>query len=69
MISFIYNVLFSVYFRQCYVCLPPHQSLTPGHCLIVPIHHVPCSVQADEDLWSEVQVRQQHYLIHLALGM
>ncbi|KAK3869139.1 hypothetical protein Pcinc_025533 [Petrolisthes cinctipes] len=40
---------------KCYVCLPPHQSLTPGHCLIVPIHHVPCSVQADEDLWSEVQ--------------
>lgn len=41
---------------KSYVCLPPHESLTPGHCLIVPIHHVACSVQADEDLWSEIQI-------------
>ncbi|XP_066943076.1 CWF19-like protein 2 isoform X2 [Macrobrachium rosenbergii] len=40
---------------KAYVCLPPHESLTSGHCLIVPIHHVMCSVQADEDLWSEIQ--------------
>ncbi|KAG7177631.1 CWF19-like protein 2-like [Homarus americanus] len=40
---------------KSYVCLPPHESLTPGHCLIVPIHHIACSVQADEDLWSEIQ--------------
>lgn len=41
--------------KKAYICLPPHQSLTPGHCLIVPIHHIACSVQADEDLWSEIQ--------------
>nr|XP_045626090.1 CWF19-like protein 2 [Procambarus clarkii] len=40
---------------KSYVCLPPHESLTPGHCLIVSIHHIPSSVQADEDLWSEIQ--------------
>lgn len=40
---------------KAYVCLPPYESLTPGHCLIIPVHHVMCSVQADEDLWSEIQ--------------
>lgn len=41
--------------KKCYVSLPVHQSLTPGHCCITPIHHVSCCVQAEEDLWDEVQ--------------
>lgn len=40
---------------KSYVCLPNHESLTPGHCHIVPVHHIACSVQSDEDLWSEIQ--------------
>lgn len=40
---------------KCYVSLPTHQSLTPGHCCIAPIHHISCCVQAEEDLWAEVQ--------------
>ncbi|XP_063852445.1 CWF19-like protein 2 [Scylla paramamosain] len=41
--------------KKCYVSLPTHQSLTPGHCCISPIHHISCCVQAEEDLWDEVQ--------------
>ncbi|MPC53198.1 CWF19-like protein 2 [Portunus trituberculatus] len=41
--------------KKCYVSLPAHQSLTPGHCCISPIHHISCCVQAEEDLWDEVQ--------------
>ncbi|KAK7067195.1 hypothetical protein SK128_003604, partial [Halocaridina rubra] len=39
---------------KAYICLPPHESLTPGHCLIVPIQHVMSSIHADEDLWEEI---------------
>ncbi|XP_067013384.2 CWF19-like protein 2 [Anabrus simplex] len=40
---------------KTYLCLPPHQSLTTGHCLIVPMFHVPCATQLDEDVWAEMQ--------------
>ena len=40
---------------KCYVSLPPHASLTPGHCILSPIHHVPCQTQLDEDVWEEMQ--------------
>ncbi|KAJ9600228.1 hypothetical protein L9F63_009475 [Diploptera punctata] len=40
---------------KVYLCLPPHQSLTEGHCLIVPMFHTPCATQLDEDVWNEVQ--------------
>uniref|UniRef100_A0A1B6LZF2 CWF19-like protein 2 n=1 Tax=Graphocephala atropunctata TaxID=36148 RepID=A0A1B6LZF2_9HEMI len=39
----------------CYLCVPPHQSLTENHCLIVPTHHTPCATQLDEDVWKEIQ--------------
>jgi len=38
-----------------YVCLPAHQSLTEGHCLVAPVRHVPCATQLDEDVWQEMQ--------------
>nr|CAD7410868.1 unnamed protein product [Timema poppensis] len=41
---------------QVYLCLPSHQSLTEGHCLIVPMFHVPCATQLDEEVWTEVQL-------------
>ncbi|XP_021916125.1 CWF19-like protein 2 isoform X2 [Zootermopsis nevadensis] len=41
--------------NKVYVCLPPHQSLTEGHCLIVPMYHTSCGTQLDEDVWSEMQ--------------
>nr|XP_037277176.1 CWF19-like protein 2 isoform X1 [Rhipicephalus microplus] len=41
---------------RAYLCLPPYQSLTEGHCLIVPQAHVACGTLLDEDVWLEVQV-------------
>nr|CAD7265233.1 unnamed protein product [Timema shepardi] len=41
---------------KVYLCLPSHQSLTEGHCLIVPMFHVPCATQLDEEVWTEVQL-------------
>lgn len=40
---------------KVYLCLPPYQSLTEGHCLIIPMYHTPCATQLDEDVWSEMQ--------------
>lgn len=40
---------------KSYVCLPPYQSLTEGHCLIIPLHHNTCSTMLDEDVWEEIQ--------------
>lgn len=38
-----------------YVSLPWHEGLQIGHCMIVPMQHVACSTQLDEDVWNEVQ--------------
>lgn len=42
-----------------YLSVPVHQSLTEGHCLIVPMEHTMCSMQMDENVWSEVRVFQK----------
>lgn len=41
---------------RTYLCLPAHQSLTDGHCLVVPQAHVAAGTLLDEDVWLEVQV-------------
>ncbi|KAG1670253.1 CWF19-like protein 2 [Nymphon striatum] len=41
---------------RTYLCLPPRQSLTEGHCMIVPMQHSTCATQLDEDVWSEIQI-------------
>ncbi len=30
--------------------------MSDGHCLIVPMQHVTCGTQTDEDVWAEIQV-------------
>ena len=42
-----------------YLSVPFHQSLTEGHCLIVPMEHTVCSMQMDENVWSEVRIFQK----------
>ena len=42
-----------------YLSVPFHQSLTEGHCLIVPMEHTVCSMQMDENVWSEVHIFQK----------
>ena len=42
-----------------YLCAPPHQSLTEGHCMIVPLHHSPCFLQLDENVVSEIKIFQK----------
>lgn len=39
---------------NAYVSLPWHEGLQLGHCIIVPLAHVSCSTQLDEDVWSEI---------------
>ena len=39
-----------------YVCAPWHTSLAEGHCYIVPMEHVTCSLFLDENVWSEVDI-------------
>lgn len=39
-----------------YLSLPWHEPLQAGHCLIIPIQHVSCSTNLDEDVWNEVVV-------------
>ncbi|XP_048512561.1 CWF19-like protein 2 homolog isoform X2 [Athalia rosae] len=40
---------------KVYMSLPSYGSLTSGHCIIAPIHHVICQTQLDEDVWEELQ--------------
>uniref|UniRef100_A0A1B6EDH0 Cwf19-like C-terminal domain-containing protein n=1 Tax=Clastoptera arizonana TaxID=38151 RepID=A0A1B6EDH0_9HEMI len=42
--------------NKCYLCLPPYESLTMGHCLIIPTFHVTCATLLDEDVWDEIQI-------------
>lgn len=37
-----------------YLSLPPQEPLTDGHCMLVPIRHVPCGTQLDENEWSDL---------------
>ena len=39
-----------------YLAAPDYESLTDGHCLLVPMQHVVCSTALDENVWSEVEV-------------
>lgn len=42
-----------------YLSLPWHEGLQTGHCLIVPMQHVSCSTQLDEDVWEEIKSFQK----------
>ncbi|CAL8111702.1 unnamed protein product [Orchesella dallaii] len=41
--------------EKSYLCAPPYQSLAEGHCLIIPMSHVSCATDLDEDVWAEMQ--------------
>ncbi|XP_067842240.1 CWF19-like protein 2 isoform X2 [Heptranchias perlo] len=41
---------------KVYLCLPNYQSMTEGHCLIVPLQHHTAGTILDEDIWEEVQL-------------
>ncbi|XP_033631747.1 CWF19-like protein 2 [Asterias rubens] len=41
---------------KVYLCVPANQSLTEGHCFIIPMHHTSSSTAVDEDVWSEIQI-------------
>lgn len=42
-----------------YLAVPSHQSITEGHCVLVPIEHTTCSLQMDENVWSEIRMFQK----------
>ena len=39
-----------------YLAAPDYESLTDGHCLLVPMMHVMCATALDENVWSEIEV-------------
>jgi len=39
-----------------YLAAPDFESLTDGHCLLIPMQHVVCSTALDENVWSEIEV-------------
>uniref|UniRef100_A0A6V7KZM5 Cwf19-like C-terminal domain-containing protein n=1 Tax=Bracon brevicornis TaxID=1563983 RepID=A0A6V7KZM5_9HYME len=41
--------------KKIYISLPSHTSLTSGHCIIAPIHHISCQTQMDEDVYEELK--------------
>nr|XP_056714106.1 CWF19-like protein 2 [Euleptes europaea] len=41
--------------NKVYLSLPNYQSLTEGHCLIVPMQHFTAATLLDEDIWEEIQ--------------
>ncbi|XP_051882070.1 CWF19-like protein 2 isoform X2 [Pristis pectinata] len=41
---------------KVYLCLPNYQSMTEGHCLIVPLQHHTAGNLLDEDIWEEMQL-------------
>ena len=41
--------------KTCYLALPPHTPLAPGHCFIAPMCHVCCGTLLDEDVHAEMQ--------------
>ncbi|KAF5297345.1 hypothetical protein FQA39_LY12184 [Lamprigera yunnana] len=40
--------------QTIYLSLPAYEPLTNGHCLIVPVRHISCSTQLDENEWEEM---------------
>uniref|UniRef100_A0ABM5FWG7 CWF19-like protein 2 isoform X1 n=1 Tax=Pogona vitticeps TaxID=103695 RepID=A0ABM5FWG7_9SAUR len=42
--------------NKVYLSLPNYQSLTEGHCMIVPMQHYTAATLLDEDIWQEIQV-------------
>ncbi len=42
-----------------YLAVPSHQSIIEGHCLLVPVEHTTCSLQMDENVWSEIRIFQK----------
>lgn len=42
-----------------YLAVPSHQSITEGHCWLVPVEHTTCALQMDENVWSEIQIFQK----------
>lgn len=37
-----------------YLSIPPFEPVTEGHCFLIPIRHVLCATQLDENEWSEL---------------
>ena len=40
---------------RVYLALPEYESLTEGHCLIVPMQHHLSSLEAEDDTWDEIR--------------
>jgi hypothetical protein len=51
---------------QVYLSCTLNEELLDGHCLIVPIQHHLTMLEADDDVWDEVRVRN-HHLSHTSL--
>jgi len=44
--------------EKVYLCVPKTGALVKGHCMIVPMAHTKATTDLDEDVWDEIQVRE-----------
>ena len=40
--------------ETAYLSVPHYEPLTEGHCFVIPVRHVSCSTQLDENEWNEM---------------
>ncbi|KAK2563412.1 CWF19-like protein 2 [Acropora cervicornis] len=50
------NAMMARLSSKVYLAVPLHESMTDGHCLIVPMQHCSASTLLDEDVWSEIKI-------------
>lgn len=43
--------------------LPHYTSLTSGHCIITPVHHIACQLQLDENIWEKLKVKHIFWIL------
>jgi hypothetical protein len=53
--------------KKVYLAVPYHQPLVTGHCQLIPTAHCTCTINLDEDVWSEVKVFQKGLVAMFAL--
>lgn len=43
--------------------LPRYSSLTVGHCILTPTHHIACQLQLDENVWEKLKVKKAYLIL------
>lgn len=49
---------------RVYLALPSRKSLVKGHCIITTLQHTSCVTSLDEDVWEEIMVIIDFYILN-----